>query len=327
MKKIVTIGGGTGSFTVLKGLKQFPVKISAIVSMADDGGSTGVLRDELGVLPAGDIRQCLVALSDSSEKMLQLMNYRFEEGSLKGHSFGNLLISALEKVNNNFSKGIDEASEILKVRGEVIPVTEQNIHLQIELKDGKIITGQNLIDNSEIQKIGINKLFYTEEAKPNRKAIERIEEADIIVIGPGSHYTSILPHIIIKEISSAINRSKAKVIYVVNLTNKKNHTENFDVDDYVTSIEEFIGKERINYVIYNTSPPPKVILQRYIEQEGKNTLVLYNSQKNPSRRYKLIQGDFINKSEITINPTDKLSSERSLIRHDSEKLAKHMILL
>ena len=142
MKKIVTIGGGTGSFVLLSGLKNYPVHLSAIVSMADDGGSTGVLRDELGVLPPGDIRQCLVALSDSSEKMRELMNYRFERGTLKGHNFGNLLLSALEKINKGFLKGLEEASQILNVKGEAIPVTDSGVNLYMELKNGKVLKGE-----------------------------------------------------------------------------------------------------------------------------------------------------------------------------------------
>ena len=141
-KNIVTIGGGTGSFTLLSGLKKYPINISAIVSMADDGGSTGVLRDELGVLPPGDVRQCLVALSDSSEILRELMNYRFENGEFKGHNFGNLFLSALEKIKGNFVQGAEEAAKILNVKGEVIPVTNDDMRLLIELNDGRIIKGE-----------------------------------------------------------------------------------------------------------------------------------------------------------------------------------------
>ena len=166
----MTIGGGTGSFTLLSGLKKYSVDLTAIVSMADDGGSTGVLRDELGVLPPGDVRQCLVALSDSSLMLRELMNYRFEDGGLKGHSFGNLFLSALEKINKSFSKGVSEAANILNVKGEVVPVTDQDTNLFIELNNGKKIKGVVDIDHDcEIEKIGIKKAFLFPTAKANKR--------------------------------------------------------------------------------------------------------------------------------------------------------------
>jgi uncharacterized cofD-like protein len=174
-KNVVTIGGGTGSFMLLTGLKKYPINISAIVSMADDGGSTGVLRDELGVLPPGDVRQCLVALSESSEIMRKLLNYRFQNGGLKGHSFGNLLLSALEKISGDFNSGVEEAIEILKVRGEVIPVINQDAHLRIELKNKKILKGEDEINhNFDIEKRGIKKIYLSPKAKANPKAIKKI---------------------------------------------------------------------------------------------------------------------------------------------------------
>src|SRR3989338_8431349 len=188
-KNIVTIGGGTGSFTLLSGLKKYPVNISAIVSMADDGGSTGVLRDELGVLPPGDVRQCLAALSESSDLMRQLFNYRFESGKLEGHSFGNLFLSALEKIAGGFQRGVEEAGQILNIKGQVIPVTESDVTIVMELINGKILNGEDEINhNFDIEEIGIQKFFLKPEPKANPKALESIKEADAILIGPGSFY-------------------------------------------------------------------------------------------------------------------------------------------
>ena len=182
-KRIVTIGGGTGSFTLLMGLKRHPFQLSAIVSMADDGGSTGVLRDELGVLPPGDVRQCLVALSQSSEKMRERMNYRFENGGLKGHSFGNLFLSALEKMEGNFSEGVRCAMEILNVCGEVIPVTDDDAHLEMKLSDGTILRGENEINHAEIlQEVGVEKFSFAKSVRASALALKRISEADAIVI-------------------------------------------------------------------------------------------------------------------------------------------------
>ena len=221
-KNVVTIGGGTGSFALLSGLKKYPVNISAIVSMADNGGSTGILRDELGVLPPGDVRQCLVALSESSEVLRELMNYRFESGSLKGHSFGNIFLSALEKIKGKFSKGVGEISKILKVKGTVIPVTNDNVHLYIKLRNGKVLKGQEELDNNkEIRIVGIDKVFFKRQAKANLIAIKSIEEADYIIVGPGDFYGSIIPNFLVKGISEAISRSKAKVIFVAINGNKR----------------------------------------------------------------------------------------------------------
>lgn len=324
MKKVVVIGGGTGTFTVLSGLKKYPIKLSAIVSMADDGGSTGILRDELGVLPPGDVRQCLIALSDSSEKMRELMNYRFEDGSLKGHSFGNLFLSALEKINGSFSQGVKEAMKILNVKGEVIPVTNDNASINAELNNGDIVIGEHKIDYDPI-KDKIKRIFYEKETKPNPEAIKKILEADTIIIGPGSHYAGIIPHFIIPEVSSAINRCKAKVVYIVNLTNKKGHTEGFDVDDYVDSIESYIGKGRIDYLIHNNSAPPEYLLKRYMEQEGENPLVAFNPNKITNRNYYMISGNFIDPTEVKIPIVDMLASNRSFIRHDSNILANSIM--
>lgn len=326
MKKIVTIGGGTGSFVLLSGLKKYPVYLSAIVSMVDDGGSTGVLRDELGVLPPGDVRQCLVALSDSSEKMRELMNYRFEKGGLKGHSFGNLLLSALEKINKGFLKGVEEASKILNVKGEVIPVTDSDVNLCIELKNGKVLKGEHQINlNFEIEKIGIKKIYLTPKARPNKKAIQRIKEADMIVIGPGNFYCSILPNFLVKGIPEAICQSKAIVVFNCNLVNKRGHTEKFSLDDYVETMNKFLGKERINFVTFNSLKPPQSLIKKY--QKRKEFLVPFIKEARTERNYKIILTPLLNTKAPKISQADALAKQRSFIRHDPDKLAKVLMFL
>jgi len=240
MKKITTISGGTGGFMLLTGLKKYDADISAIVAMADDGGSTGELRDELGVLPPGDVRQCLVALSDASEELRALMTYRFSEGGLKGHSFGNLFISALEKTQNNFLDAIETAGDILKVKGRVVPVTGDDARLRMELKDGTLLEGEDVIDHGNFQKQGVKKLSFNSKVRANPKAVESILSADVVVIGPGDLYGSVLANLIVPGISEALKKTHAKIIYNANLTNKKGHTTGFDVDDYVAAIEEVI---------------------------------------------------------------------------------------
>jgi uncharacterized cofD-like protein len=328
MKRIVTIGGGTGSFTLLSGLKKYPVAISAIVSMADDGGSTGVLRDELGVLPPGDVRQCLVALSESSEKLRTLMNYRFENGGLSGHSFGNLLLSALEKTSGSFASGVEEAMEILKVHGEVIPVTEGDGRLELELLDGTVLRGENEINHHKsFQKIGVKELRFEGTMKAYGKALARIRQADLIVIGPGNLYCSLLPNFILKDFSLAIKKSRAKVVYVSNLTNKKGHTIGFDVDDYVATIERYIGNGRIDYVLFPSRRPGKALVEKYERMEGKNTLVAFRKDTNPKRGYEVVMADIVSGKIPKMEKSDAVASTRAFIRHDSERLARTVMFL
>lgn len=327
-KKIVTIGGGTGSFTLLNGLKKYPVELSAIVSMADDGGSTGVLRDELGVLPPGDVRQCLVALSQSSHVMRELMNYRFEQGGLQGHNFGNLFLSALEKISGGFGQGIEEAMSILNVQGEVIPVTNEDAKLELILKNGDVLHGENEINHSEaIQAHGVRKFMFSQPVRANAKALRRIQQADSIIIGPGNLYCSLLPNLIIKEIAMAIKKSKARVVYVCNLTNKKGHTMDWDVQDYVTAIENYIGAGRVDYVIYNNKKPSKQLVERYEKMEGKNALVAFHDSSEIRRTYKVVRANVVSRKIPIINAHDAVAETRAFIRHDSNALAKVITFL
>lgn len=325
MKKIVTIGGGTGSFTLLSGLKKYPIELSAIVSMADDGGSTGILRDELGVLPPGDVRQCLVALSDSSEMLRTLMNYRFEEGGLSGHSFGNLLLSALEKVTGSFSAGVEEASKILSVKGEVIPVTHIDTKLFIKLKNDGLLQGENEINhNFEIQKRGVEKMYLSPKAKANSRAVQKILSADLIVMGPGNHYCSILPNLLVSGIPEAIRKSKAKVVYNCNLVNKKGQTDGFTLDDYIDEIERYIGKGRVDFAIYNNKKPSNTLLRKYAH-EGEP--VSFNKESRKKRTYRTIQSNLLSTEKVRFARGDTIARTRSFIRHDTEKLSKVLMML
>ena len=327
-KKIVTIGGGTGSFTLLSGLKNYPVDIAAIVSMADDGGSTGVLRDELGVLPPGDVRQCLVALSDSSEQMRELMTYRFENGGLQGHSFGNLLLSALEKTSGSFVKGVEQAMHILDVKGEVVPVTGGDAKLELHLKDGTVLRGENEINHhTAFQSVGVADIRYAQEVCAYDKAIRKIQQADMIVISSGNLYCSLLPNLIIPAVAEAIGRSRAQVVYVCNLTNKKGHTTGWDVDDYVDALERYIGRDRIDYVLYNARKLPNELVRRYEEQEGERTVVEFDPGRKSSRGYKLVQANIASTAMPHVDVADAIATTRALIRHDSDKLAQAVMFV
>jgi len=327
MKKIVTISGGTGGFMLLSGLKKYPADISAVVAMADDGGSTGELRDELGVLPPGDVRQCLVALSDASDDLRTLMNYRFSEGGLRGHNFGNIFLSALEKTHKDFLGGIDTAMDILKVKGRVIPVTGSDARLRLELCDGTIIEGEDAIDHANFQSKGVRKLSFDSHIKVNPKAVKAIMEADLVVIGPGDLYGSILANLIIPDIARAVRDTRAKVVFNVNLTNKRGHTNGFSVDDYVAAVEEHIGAGRIDFVTFNTKKPSPGLLKKYEEQEGKGFLVQFDKTKVPERKFRVICGDFLKNGEARKVKGDALAGSRSFIRHDSDKLVETIMLI
>ncbi len=324
MKKIVTIGGGTGSFMLLSGLKQYPVELSAIVSMTDDGGSTGVLRDELGVLPPGDIRQCLVALSDSPEILRSLMNYRFEDGGLTGHSFGNLFLSALEKVTGNFSQAVVEASRILSVKGEVIPVTVSDTNLFLELRNKKLLHGENEINqNMKVEQIGVNRIFLDPEPRANPVAVERLLAADLIVIGPGNHYCSVIPNLLVPGIPEAIRASQAKVVYNSNLVSKRWHTDDFFLEDYIKAIDQFFGEARIDYATYNSALPDESLLKKYAHEAVLTQR--HTMGQRAGNRCVVIMGDFLDARPVEYSRSDKIAATRAFIRHDAEKLARTLI--
>jgi len=317
VKKIVVIGGGTGTFTVLSGLKQYPVELTAIVTMADDGGSTGRLRDEFGVLPPGDIRQCLVALSDGGEVLRALFNHRFEKGELAGHSFGNLFISTLEQVTGNLDDALDLIGDILKIRGKVLPVTLDKVKLIAELKNGKILRGEHSItDYQLVSRFGIKKIYLEPKARANPKALLEIKKADAIVVGPGNLYCSLLPNFLVRGVKQAIIKSGAKKIYVANLMNKHGHTDDFSIADYVDEIENKLEGGLFDTIIYNTKKPSSILLRRYSD-EGEP--VSYGDLKGSNGReligVNLIAGDLHKEAK-----EDPL--RRTLIRHDSPKLAK-----
>ncbi len=326
-KNIVTIGGGTGSYALLSGLKKYPLNISAIVSMADDGGSTGTLRDELGVLPPGDVRQCLVALSDSSEALRKIMNYRFENGGFKGHSFGNIFLSALEKTSGTFAEGVEKAAKILNVSGEVIPVSEEQMRLYVCLKNGKILAGENCLDhNEEIRLIGVKKIFLNPQVKASKKAVERIKNADFIIIGPGDLFGSIMPNFLVKGIGEAIKKSRAKIIFNCNLTNKKGQTEKFSLEDYVSAVEKCIGKSKIDFVIFNKGKLPEKLVAKYEKREGGGSVVQIKN-KNFFRKYKIVMADVSQRKLAQKSKDGGNAKIQSFLRHDSEKLGKVLMLV
>lgn len=322
-KKIVILGGGTGTFTVLTGLKHFPVDLTAIVTMADDGGSTGRLRDEFGVLPPGDLRQCLVALSEADHVMRKLFNYRFEKGELAGHSFGNIFISTLEQVTGSLDRALDVAGEVLNIRGRVVPVTLTKVDLVTELKNGKILHGESaLSDYQLVSRFGVKKIYLTPKAKANPKALLAIKEADLIIVGPGNLYASLIPNFLVPGVGTAFIRSKAKKVYVANLMNKHGHTDDFVVSDYVRVLESAIGKKDVfDAVIYNTKKPGSHLIRKYAD-EGEPVVCGAECAKwGPT----LIGANLL--ADTIAKTAKKDLLRRTLIRHDSDKLAKVIMQL
>lgn len=312
-KNFVVIGGGTGTFTVLSALKKYPVNLSAVVSMADDGGSTGVLRDQYGALPPGDIRRALVALSEESGTMRKLFEYRFENGDFAGHSVGNLFLSALEKITGNFAGAVEEASKILNVKGSVIPVTLDNIRLCAELCDGTLIKGETNID---IPKVGkkrspIKKVWLEPKAELYDVARKAILNADVIVIGPGDLYTSLIPNLLVSGMPEAIAESKAKKVFVCNLMTKFGETDGFKAMKFFREAEKYIGKHILDFMLINIVRPLPRILKEY-KKEGSE-FVDFSTLVYMSTRPQFILEDII--------------SEGELVRHDSVKLAKILFSL
>ncbi|MDP2696066.1 MAG: YvcK family protein [bacterium] len=312
-KKIVVIGGGTGVFTVLSGLKHYFNNLTAVVTMADDGGSTGVLREEFGILPPGDIRRALIALSSSDNKILSdLFGYRFQEGAgLSGHSFGNLMITALQRITGSFDKAVDEVSRILAVQGQVIPVTLEKTRLIAELADGQVIKGENNIDIPQHDgNIKISKIRLSPAAPINPKAKKAIMSADGIVIGPGDLYTSLIPNLLVRGVKEALAKTKGKVIYFVNTMTKFGETNGFQAHDFVNELEQYLGKKVIDYVVVNKTRPSTMRFKPYVQERSEFVDI------NPEK----LQGAY---TAITSN----LIRKYGLIRHDSDKVARMVQLL
>ena len=271
-KKVLVFGGGTGMSCLLKGLKQFPVDITSVVSVCDDGGSTGILRDEFDMLAVGDIRKVLVALSQTESYVEELLNYRFKtNGTLNKHTVGNIMLAAVTEMTGSVQQGIELLSKILNLRGTVMPVTEDNVVLVGEMDDGSFIEGEHHI--TECNKT-IKRIFYKEPPVINDHLIEKIQEADLIVFSMGSLYTSLLPCIACDEIKSAIDNSKAPILYACNLFTQPGETDDFSVSDHVEAINDYLGTRNVNMVIANCGEIDKTLAYKYLSTEQKDIVVL-----------------------------------------------------
>ncbi|KKW46360.1 MAG: hypothetical protein UY98_C0029G0002 [Candidatus Kaiserbacteria bacterium GW2011_GWA2_58_9] len=309
MKKIVTIGGGTGSYVVLRGLKEFPLDIAAVVSMFDSGGSSGVLRDECGVLPPGDVRRCLLALSEGTraEILRELFNYRFGNGgSLKGHSFGNLFLVALSSIYGGDIEGIRKASELLDLKGRVLPVSLDKAHLHVILEDDTEVVGEDNIYNPKHDgALRVKRAFLKPGAKLYDETARAIREADVVVICPGSLYASLVPNFLVGGMAEALRESRAKKVAVADLMTQWGQTNGFVASDMMDELLRYSGLSKFDYVICNTAGMDAGLLAAYAK-EGKRPI--HCDEKLYSQAWKVITGDFF--------------SEADIARHDSAKVAK-----
>lgn len=301
-KNIVVLGGGTGQSVLLKGLKRFPFNITAVVSVSDDGRSSGKIRQELNLPAVGDIRSVLISLAETEDIVEKMFNYRFKSnGDLNGHSLGNLLIAGLTDVYGNLSNAVLQISKILNLKGEVLPLTNDNVVLMGKMTDGSIIEGEHNITSSDKK---IEKIYYKINPKVNKTVIKRIKDADAIILSMGSVFTSIIPHLLCKEVIKAIDSSNAKIIYICNVMTQPGETDDFSASDHINLLNSYLGKRKINTVITNSKKVSKKTQKIYETLEQKD-LVFIDSKK--------IKIEHINKPLIKV--------ENDIIRHDNMKLA------
>ncbi len=302
--KIVVIGGGTGLSVMLKGLKKYTDQITAVVTVSDDGGSSGRLRAELGVLPPGDIRNCLVAMAETETLMDEIFQHRFKQGSgIAGHNLGNLLMVAMTEITGDFVSAIKEVSRVLAVRGTVIPATLEHVSLGARMSDGVVVNGETAIRN---YRQTIDKIFLIPEAcLPVPASIEAIMEADAIVLGPGSLYTSIIPNLLVKGVSEAIAKSPAEKIYVSNIMTEQGETDDFSALDHLRVIMNYVERPIIDYVVLNTGKIDELRLERYREEQAIPVADSYQQITNMGM--KVLAEDLVSNTDVAWHDADKLA--------------------
>lgn len=312
--RLVIIGGGTGLSTVLKGLKTYTNNLTAVVTVADDGGGSGTLRQDLGMLPPGDIRNCLVALANTEPLMEELMQFRFKDGSLKGQSFGNLFLAAMDGVSNNFEDAVGKMASVLAITGKVLPVTLENVTINAVLDNDQLVVGESHIpDVSILEGAKIKKLYITpREAKCLPDVQDEILNADAIILGPGSLYTSIIPNLLVNGVSEAIKKSTAKKIYISNVMTQPGETDGFKVSDHLKSIYEHGDIGPLDYIMANDMPIRNKDLQKKYHDVGQFEVEIDEDVLGRTYGIELVKGDFIKPREKSV-------------RHDAEKLSQKLM--
>jgi uncharacterized cofD-like protein len=315
MKRVVTIGGGTGTFVLLSGLKRIPgLSLTAIVSSADDGGSTGRLRDAYGFLPLGDARQALVALADGESTLRDLFSYRFSKGDVKGHNLGNLFLTALTDLLGTDSAALQKASDILRVAGRVVPASEESAVLMARLADGSVLRGENAIDERDAERAAVSEVFFEKPVPFSAAAKEAIADADYILLGPGDLFTSTAAALLAEGMKEAVASSKADVIYVVNLFTKAGQTNGRTAKDHVTEVSKYAGRAPTHVLMHTNGGFEEDVLARY-QEEGEFPIEDDLPQDESIMRTALA-------SVHMVPPLPEDPVPRSLVRHDSGKLAE-----
>lgn len=313
--KIVVIGGGTGLSILLRGLKGFTPNITAIVTVADDGGGSGVLREDLGMLAPGDIRSCLLALANTEPTMEKVLQYRFTEGKLKGQSFGNLFIAAMNEIYGSFELAIKEASNVLSITGKVYPMTLEDVRLHCELENGDIIEGESMIPSEALKRgCKIKRMFINPSITyPLEEAINAIKEADLIVMGPGSLYTSIVPNLLVNDLVGTIHEAKAPKVYICNVMTQPGETDGFGVLDHVEGILSHSREDFLDYVIANTEEIPEDTLSKYITDGARPVLLSLDDRA------------IIDSKNIKLITEGLVEIRKNYIRHDNILLSKILV--
>lgn len=325
---IVVIGGGTGTFTVLNGLKEYPVHLSAIISMMDSGGSNRILRDEFGILPTSDIRQCIVALSTSeaNETLRSLFTYRYSQGTgITGMTFGNLFMAALTDIYGSQKQAIEETCKLLNVKGDIIPVTYDQSHLVARYENGVQVLGEHYIDEPSMEngQHAISELSLIPEPKVNEDAVNTILNADLIVLGPGDLFTSTICNLVIPEIADALQKTKGKVLYIMNLMTKFGQTNNFTAANHLEKLQYYLGQKTIDYCLVNKDTKySRQTMRRY---QSEHSIPVMDDLSNVHNGTKVIREKVSSNVIHSKQKADHLV--RSLIRHDSNRLAKAIMTL
>ena len=302
MKKVTIFGGGTGMSTLLKGLKEFPLDITSVVSVCDDGKSTGKLRKEFNIPAMGDIRRVMISLSETEPLMEKLLNYRFSSNSeLNEHTVGNLLLTAGTQITGNLSDGIKSISKVLNLKGKVIPFSEDNIVLSAIMEDGSIVNGEHYITESPLK---IKKVYYEKEPEICDEVFDSIDESDLIILSMGSLYTSIIPNLLSKKIIEKLDKTSAKIMYVCNMVTQPGETDDFKVSDHLKVLNSYLGTHKIDIVVANTGSIDKKVAEKYSTLEQKDP-VLFDEEN--------IACNTILNNYVTIND--------GVIRHNVEKLS------
>jgi len=307
--KIVAIGGGTGLSILLRGLKQVTEHITAIVNVVDDGGGSGMIREDLAMLPPGDIRNCILGLASKEPVLQELFAYRFDEGRYKNQSFGNLMIAAMVGISDSFEDAITKISDIFSVKGQVLPATNEDVHLEAVLKDGTLVKGESKIPYQALKKkSAIDRVFLSNpHPSPLAKSIRAIEAADYILIGPGSLYTSLIPNLLVPDLAEAIRQTSAKKIFVCNLMTQPGETDGYHICDHLLAIDHHVEGLDFDYVLANNREVSREVKARYDKEESELLMV---TKKDRS---------FLKKRGIQLLESDFIEVKKGYVRHDVSK--------